>query len=519
MGEDSEECAPARYRAFISYSHADARFAAWLHRKLEHWPLPGQPRLTPIFIDRAELAAGPDLSSQVREALAGSAALIVLASPAARSSQWVAQEVSLFRELHPDRPVLAALLKGEPGDAFPQALLVHAGQVFEPLAADFRDGHDGKRLALLKILAGLTAQPLDRLVQRDVQTRQRRVMAITAGAVLLSLVLAAALIVALRARTEAEHQRAEAEGMVEFMLTDLRDKLKGVGRLDVMDAVNQRAMAHYSREDLSQLPAAVLERRARLLFAMAEDDLATDGKRDRAKAEIFEAWRATGSMLARQPDDLERIFNHAQSEYWMGYAAYLERDSKGGPALQQADLHWHNYLKLAQKLVAADGNSTRWRRELAYAEGNICTLLLEVPQRAAAALGDCSAARQAMQEIARNAPGDLNAQLDFANRLAWEADAMAAQNRHDHAVRVRQQQLDTVVALTHRFGSDARNMEAVLLAEYGLAKALHADGKSSQAMVAAAAARKSALTLRGMDPSNRSWGEWMSKLDHDFPLH
>ena len=96
---------------------------------------------------------------------------------------------------------------------------------------------------------------------------------------------------------------------------------------------------------------------------------------------------------------------------------------------------------------------------------------------------------------------------------------MAAQNRHDHAVRVRQQQLDTVVALTHRFGSDARNMEAVLLAEYGLAKALHADGKSSQAMVAAAAARKSALTLRGMDPSNRSWGEWMSKLDHDFPLH
>ena len=519
MGEDSAMRAPARYRAFISYSHADARFAAWLHRKLERWSLPGQAQLTPIFIDRAELAAGPDLSSSVREALAGSAALIVLASPAARASRWVAQEISAFRELHPDRPVLAALLDGEPGAAFPEPLLVHGGQAFEPLAADFRDGHDGKRLALLKIIAGLTAQPLDRLVQRDAQSRQRRVMGITAGAVLLSVILAAMLVVALRARTEAEHQRAEAEGMVEFMLTDLRDKLKGVGRLDVMDAVNQRAMMHYAGENLSQLPDLVLERRARLLLAMAEDDLATDGKRELAKAEIFEAWRATGSMLARRPDDAERIFNHAQSEYWMGYAAFLDRDSKGGPALQQADLHWHNYLKLAQKLVTADGKSARWRRELAYAEGNICTLLLEVPQRAATALGDCSAARQAMQEIAINAPGDLNAQLDFANRLAWEADAMAAQNRHDQAVRVRQQQLDTIVALTHRFGSDARNMEAVLLAEYGLAKALHADGKRSEAMAAAAAARKSALTLRGMDPSNRSWGEWMSKLDHDFPLH
>ncbi|MCC6924607.1 hypothetical protein [Novosphingobium sp.] len=63
-------------------------------------------------------------------------------------------------------------------------------------------------------------------------------MWITAGALLLSLILAALLVFALRARAEAERQRAEAEGLVEFMLTDLRDKLKGVGRLDVMDAVN-----------------------------------------------------------------------------------------------------------------------------------------------------------------------------------------------------------------------------------------------------------------------------------------
>ena len=130
MGEDSQVQAPVRYRAFISYSHADARFAAWLHRKLEQWSSRGQPRLSPIFIDRAELAAGPDLSASVREALAGSAALIVLASPAARASHWVGQEIALFRELHPDRPLFAALVDGEPGDAFPEPLLSHRGQAF-----------------------------------------------------------------------------------------------------------------------------------------------------------------------------------------------------------------------------------------------------------------------------------------------------------------------------------------------------------------------------------------------------
>jgi hypothetical protein len=264
MDEAGVGTSPARYRAFISYSHADSRFAAWLHRRLEAWKLADGARLAPIFIDRAELAAGPDLSAQVRAALAGSAALIVIASPAARASRWVSQEIALFRELHPESPVLAALIEGEPDEAFPELLLSRQGAAIEPLAADFREGRDGKRLGLLKIVAGLTGQPLDRVVQRDAQARQRRVMWITAGALILSAVLAALLVVALRARSEAERQRAEAEGLVEFMLTDLRDKLKGVCRLDVMDTVNAKAQSYLSEQaSLKGLRDSELRQRAK----------------------------------------------------------------------------------------------------------------------------------------------------------------------------------------------------------------------------------------------------------------
>src|SRR5690606_39522281 len=63
------------------------------------------------------------LSEQVQAALAGSASLIVVCSPAARQSPWVSREVELFRSLHPDRPVLAALIAGSPADAFPEPLL------------------------------------------------------------------------------------------------------------------------------------------------------------------------------------------------------------------------------------------------------------------------------------------------------------------------------------------------------------------------------------------------------------
>jgi hypothetical protein len=70
------------YRAFISYSHADARVAAWLHHSLESYRVPqrlrGTPgeygaipeRLTPIFRDREELASAGDLAARVQDSLA-----------------------------------------------------------------------------------------------------------------------------------------------------------------------------------------------------------------------------------------------------------------------------------------------------------------------------------------------------------------------------------------------------------------------------------------------------------------
>ena len=119
--------APRRFAAFISYSHDDERVARWLQGKLETYRLPrglrasvaeradqhrgkGGDRLGAIFRDREDFAAASSLSDAIRQALADSQALIVLCSPTARASVWVNAEIALFRELHPDRPILAAIV-------------------------------------------------------------------------------------------------------------------------------------------------------------------------------------------------------------------------------------------------------------------------------------------------------------------------------------------------------------------------------------------------------------------------
>ena len=213
-----------RYRAFISYSHQDLVTAVRLHRHLEGYRLPERlvgtvtqrgtvpARLTPIFRDIDELPASDDLTVEIKNALSESAALIVLCSPDAKASRWVNREIELFRELHPDRPILPALLRGEPDESFPPALFTPGpdGTPREPVASDMRG--EQERLGRIKRIAGLTGVAVDDLVQRDAQRRLRRVMAVTASAVIAIVILSGLLIAALRAREEAERQQAEAEG-------------------------------------------------------------------------------------------------------------------------------------------------------------------------------------------------------------------------------------------------------------------------------------------------------------------
>ncbi|MEZ5829128.1 MAG: toll/interleukin-1 receptor domain-containing protein [Hyphomicrobiales bacterium] len=186
-----------KYRAFISYSHADTGWAKWLHRSLEGFridkdlqgretptgKIPGN--LRPIFRDRDDFTAGHTLTEQTLAALDDSHALIAICSPAAAKSQYVTEEIRLFKSRHPDRPVIPLIVSGKPGDpereCFPPSLRFTldddgniTGEGLEVLAADAREEGDGKNLALAKVVAGLLAVSSDDVFRRAERERRRQ---------------------------------------------------------------------------------------------------------------------------------------------------------------------------------------------------------------------------------------------------------------------------------------------------------------------------------------------------------
>ncbi|WP_395391020.1 toll/interleukin-1 receptor domain-containing protein [Novosphingobium sp. BL-8A] len=511
------------YRAFLSYSHANERFAGKLHRWLEAYRIPqrlvGTPsprgpvpqRLTPIFRDRAELAAASSLDHEVRTALSQSEALLVLCSPAARASRWVDAEVALFRSLYPDRPVIAALVEGEPADSFPQALLEPDanGVVHEPIAADFRAQADGPKLARLKIVAGLTGVALDQIIQRDAQRQLRRVIAITLLTVLLTLSMALMLIFAVRAQMEAQRQRQQAEGLIEFMLTDLRQKLEGVGRLDVLQTVNQRALAYYADQpNLTDLPAESLDRRARILHAMGEDDHKR-GDVAGALAKFREAHRVTGALLDADPADPARVYAHAQSEYWLGYVDFIQY--KYDSALP----HFKAYRDLARRLVELRPGESTYLRELGYAQGNICSIGV-TGKRPQDGISECGKALETMEQVGRMMPGDAGVREDIANRHGWLADALRVEGRDRDALAERKKQAAIVQGLLRDDPKNASYLEDWMLVRYSTSQLLYALGERAQAEAMSAEARGDVERLMASDPENNDWRIWRSKFDKPF---
>ena len=391
-GADQSPADGTRYFAFISYSHQDELWARWLHKALETYRVPLRlvgtqtacgvvpRRLLPIFRDRDELASATDLSRQVNAALARSVNLIVICSPQSAASRWVNEEVLAFKRLGNAERIFCLIVGGEPNasdlggrereECFAPALRFHLGadgqptqQRTEPVAADARAGKDGKANARLKLIAGMLGVGFDRLKQRELQRRNRRMAALTAIALLVTVITTALAITAVIARHDAERRQKQAEDLVGFMLGDLNDKLREVERLDILQAVDDKAMAYFASLPTKDVTDAALAKRV--------DALQKIGSVRQSQGQgpaALEAYRAASELanelLQRSPASIARQADYANSLLWIGNVYWYQGD------LQQALQDFQTAGELLRKASAQNPDDTDLAYKLSFALTN-----------------------------------------------------------------------------------------------------------------------------------------------------
>ncbi|HJV63181.1 MAG TPA: protein kinase [Albitalea sp.] len=399
-----------------------------------------------------------------------------LSEAAARRHDDAAAGARLARELRGDLDnIVAKALKKAPAQRY-----ANAAQLAEDLQRYL--AHEP-----------VTARP-DGAAYRVAKFVRRHRLGVAAGGI-----TAAALAVGVSATLwqarEARLQRVQAEGLIEFMLGDLRKKLQPVGRLDVLDAVGEKTLAYYAAQDAGAMDADALGRRARALHLIGEIH-EKRGRLDDALDAFRKAEETTAQLVARTPADGQRVFDHAQSVYWVGYIAWRRGQT------QQAETSFRRYVELAQRLTRLDPSNPDWRLETAYAGQNLGVVYLD-SARPAQALASFVEARTALLALVGARP-ELH--FDLAVAHGWIAKAREALGDFEAALAAQQTKAEAL----RKVPDAARNREVQRMladGDYEQGRLQLALGRGASALAPARAAVEQLQALLAVDPSNLYWLE------------
>jgi len=366
-----------RYKAFISYSHADETWARWLHRAIEAYRVPRNlvgfktplgevpDRIRPVFRDRDELSSASDLGNTVKQALSDSENMIVICSPSGAASLWVREEIREFVRLGRGDRIFCVIVDGEASASgsiaavFPDAISEAGMQ--EPLAADIRKWADGKQLAKLKVISGMLGVPLDQLRRRELQ-RRRKTMALSLAA---AVAVVAIIIIAVTSRMAAEQRRDSGELLVGYKLNELRtmlNKAEEPENLDRLREWNQGELAAMITDAGSQTPE-LLNTANRL-----RDEgigLRDRGDMNGAMEKFHASWALFAEVYRRDRNDQAAFFELGQTEFWIGQV-HLDKGE-----IELAEASFLSYAEITRRLIQMQPKNADWVLEMAYALTNL----------------------------------------------------------------------------------------------------------------------------------------------------
>jgi serine/threonine-protein kinase len=390
------------------------------------------------------------------------------------NTTWSAASRKLASELRGDvDTILARALKKSPAERYANA-------------ADLAD--DIRRYLAHEPIA---ARPDARLYR--IAKFMRRNRAGVAAASIAVAALGAGVAIALWQAREAGRQRVQAEGLIEFMLGDLRRKLEPVGRLDALDAVGTQALAYYAAQDTDRLDADSLGRRARALHLIG--DLAEQGgKLDEAQRDFQQAADSTAELVQRHPDDGQRLFDHSQSEYWLGYIEWRRGH------LHEAEAAFRRYYAVAERMTQVAPGNPDFRLERAYAAQNVAIALLDLGRPAESlALGT-----EAVSTMTALAPSRPDAILEAANAMGWVARAHENLGHYEEAMEIDDRKVK--MALTAPGGAANQGVAYLAAVAHGEKARLLLDlGRAAEAEPLGRQAVEEQERLVKLDPSNLDW--------------
>lgn len=265
----------------------------------------------------------------------------------------------------------------------------------------------------------ITARPDTRLYVLGRFVRRHRWSVAAGSAAVLALVgLTTVSVLQAKRASMAEHQaqerRQQADDLLSYMLGEFADKLRPVGRLELLDSVGSKALT-YLAQDSEASPQERLQR-AKALTVIGEVRVSK-----RNLKEALEPLEAAQRLLDGPPPSPELTGDWRKAQgaaaFWAGNSYYYMRD------LDQATVAWMAYRDAEQAWVDAQPDNREAKIELSYAFNSLGTARLERADLVNAQDYFKRSIDYKRIAVATSDPKDAGIRIDLADSLSWLGSA------------------------------------------------------------------------------------------------
>jgi tetratricopeptide (TPR) repeat protein len=326
-------------------------------------------------------------------------------------------------------------------------------------------------------------------------TRKQRNFGFGGILVLIALIIFA--IWQLQAIRRAEQAREAAEEVLNYLVFDLRDKLKPIGKLDIVEDVQKRVNAYYEKMGIEGQSATTLNRRG-AAYSSEGDRLFDQGELEKA----LEAYQQYSDMVKKaatlELDETTYQSNLSRSLGSIGDV--LIAQGKQDEALQR----YQDSLKIAQKIAAQNPSNNGWQRDLSASLNQVGNVLVKQGKQdeALQRYQDSLAIRQ---KLAAQDPSNSGWQRDVSVSLNKLGDILVAQGKQDQALQRYQDSLTIMQKLAAQEPSNTEWQRDVSVSLERIGGVLVALGKQDEALQHYQDSLKIMQTLAAQDPSNTEW--------------
>ncbi|CAD6366165.1 hypothetical protein SHEWT2_00831 [Shewanella hafniensis] len=294
-------------------------------------------------------------------------------------------------------------------------------------------------------------------------------------------------------------KRLAAEDLLGFMVGDFADKMRGIGRMDLLDGISNKALEYFSdfshQDDDAHLSFDARFQHGQTLEAMGEVAYSRN-KIDEARSALLAAQEKMLPLLELQPENLALLKTLGANAFWLGQLKYDVSE------WVSARPFWEQYLQYSQAMYAIAPEDKDALMELSYAHNSLGSVSMNQQEFAKAKQDFEESLRLKLLALAK-APEDSQLIADVADTRSWLASAAVSQGDINTAIQIHEEIQEAL--LTKNLEKQPYLLDRLTGSYQNIATLLSYQGRLTEALNKASLGLATIESAFKQDPENERW--------------